>query len=42
MATSSDIDKQIETLRKGQFLKECEVKDLCAKAREIFVEESNV
>jgi serine/threonine-protein phosphatase 4 catalytic subunit len=41
MATS-DLDKQIELLRKGQFLKESEVKDLCAKAREIFVEESNV
>ena len=42
MSTTSDLDKQIETLRKGQFLKESEVKDLCARAREIFVEESNV
>jgi serine/threonine-protein phosphatase 4 catalytic subunit len=39
---SSDLDKHLETLRKGQFLKESEVKDLCARAREIFVEEANV
>ena len=40
--STSELDKQIETLKKGTFLKESEVKDLCARAREIFVEESNV
>jgi serine/threonine-protein phosphatase 4 catalytic subunit len=40
--SNSDLDKQIATLKKGTFLKESEVKDLCARAREIFVEESNV
>jgi len=39
---SSDLDRQIEQLRKCQIIKESEVKTLCAKAREIFVEESNV
>ena len=39
---SSDLDVHLETLRNGQFLKESEVKELCARAREIFVEESNV
>ena len=39
---SSDIDRQIEQLRNGECIKESEVKALCAKAREILVEESNV
>jgi serine/threonine-protein phosphatase 4 catalytic subunit len=39
---SSDLDRQIEQLRKCQLIKESEVKSLCAKAREILIEESNV
>ena len=39
---SSDLDRQIEQLRKCEIIKETEVKALCAKAREILVEESNV
>ena len=38
----SQIDKQIEQLRKGEIISEQEVKFLCAKAREILVEEGNV
>ena len=38
----SDLDRQIELLRKCECIKESEVKLLCAKAREILVEESNV
>lgn len=34
--------RQIEQLRKCEIIKESEVKALCAKAREILVEESNV
>lgn len=37
-----DLDLQIETLLQCKPLSETEVKDLCAKAQEIFVEESNV
>ena len=39
---TSDLDRQIETLRRCEYIKEAEVKALCAKAREILVEESNV
>jgi serine/threonine-protein phosphatase 4 catalytic subunit len=39
---SSDLDRQIEQLRNCQIIKESEVKALCAKAREILIEESNV
>nr|CAD7412358.1 unnamed protein product [Timema cristinae] len=39
---SSDLDLQIEQLKKCEIIKECQVKALCAKAREILVEESNV
>ncbi|KAF2348254.1 Calcineurin-like phosphoesterase domain ApaH type [Trinorchestia longiramus] len=39
---NSDLDRQIEQLRKCEIIKENEVKALCAKAREILVEESNV
>ncbi|XP_063219964.1 serine/threonine-protein phosphatase 4 catalytic subunit isoform X3 [Bacillus rossius redtenbacheri] len=42
MLDSSDLDRQIEQLKKCEIIKECEVKALCAKAREILVEESNV
>jgi len=39
---SSDLDRQIEMLRRCEIIKESEVKDLCRKAREILLEESNV
>ncbi len=38
----SDLDRQIEQLKRCEYIKESEVKSLCAKAREILVEESNV
>ncbi len=39
---STDLDEQIERLRKCQYLKEQEVKVLCDRAREILTEENNV
>lgn len=42
MADSSDLDRQIEQLKKCEIIKEAEVKALCSKAREILIEESNV
>jgi hypothetical protein len=42
LGSSSDLDRQIEQLRRCEIIKESEVKSLCAKAREILVEESNV
>jgi serine/threonine-protein phosphatase 2A catalytic subunit len=42
MSNSSDIDRHIEQLRRCEIIKESEVKALCAMAREILVEESNV
>lgn len=42
MADTSDLDRQIEQLKRCEIIKEAEVKALCAKAREILVEESNV
>ncbi|KAI8915166.1 Metallo-dependent phosphatase-like protein [Powellomyces hirtus] len=39
---NSDLDRQIEQLRRCEIIKESEVKDLCDKAREILSEESNV
>lgn len=43
MASSqSDLDRQIEQLKRCEYLKESEVKALCQKAREILVDESNV
>ena len=36
------ISNQIEQLKKCEIIKESEVKALCAKAREILIEESNV
>ena len=42
MSDHSDLDRQIEQLRRCEIIKESEVKALCAKAREILVEESNV
>ncbi|KAJ1842008.1 phosphoprotein phosphatase PP4 catalytic subunit, partial [Coemansia sp. RSA 486] len=38
----SDLDRQIEQLRRCEIITESEVKELCNKAREIFIEESNV
>ncbi|CAI7752761.1 unnamed protein product [Closterium sp. NIES-54] len=38
----SDLDRQIEQLRRCEPLKESEVKALCMKAMEVLVEESNV
>ncbi|KAI9011414.1 putative serine/threonine protein phosphatase 4 catalytic subunit [Gaertneriomyces semiglobifer] len=38
----SDLDRQIEQLRRCEILTESEVKELCNKAREILIEESNV
>lgn len=42
MCDTGDLDRQIEQLRRCEIIKESEVKALCAKAREILVEESNV
>ncbi|OMJ25716.1 Serine/threonine-protein phosphatase 4 catalytic subunit [Smittium culicis] len=39
---ASNLDKQIEKLYKCEIIPEDQVKDLCDKAREIFIEESNV
>lgn len=41
-SAGSDLDRQIEQLKRCEYIKEAEVKSLCAKAREILVEESNV
>ena len=38
----SSLDRQIEQLRRCECISEREVKALCAKAKEILVEESNV
>lgn len=42
MSSASDLDEQIERLKKCEYLKESEVKSLCDKAREILIDESNV
>ncbi|KAL0476598.1 PPP4C, partial [Acrasis kona] len=42
MASLSDIDSQIERLRRCELIKESEVKNLCQKAKEILVDEENV
>lgn len=42
MSGQSDLDRQIEQLRACKLITEDEVKALCAKAREILIEESNV
>mmetsp|Transcript_35362 Transcript_35362/g.69359 ORF Transcript_35362/g.69359 Transcript_35362/m.69359 type:complete len:306 (+) Transcript_35362:27-944(+) len=39
---SSDLDRQIEQLKRCEYIKESEVKELCQKAMEILMEESNV
>ena len=38
MSDTTDLDQQIEQLRKCEVIKEHEVKNLCAKAREILGE----
>lgn len=42
MIQTTELDRQIEQLRRCEYLREAEVKILCTKAREILVEESNV
>ena len=42
MSHTTDLDRQIEQLWECKPLTEMEVKQLCEKAREIFMEESNV
>ena len=37
-----DLDKQIEQLRRCEYIKEAEVKELCDKAKAILIEETNV
>jgi serine/threonine-protein phosphatase 4 catalytic subunit len=37
-----DLDKQIEQLKRCEYIKEAEVKELCEKAKSILVEEANV
>jgi len=39
---TSDIDKQIEKLKRGEIIEESEVKALCDKAREILAKEDNI
>lgn len=38
----SDLDRQIEQLKRCEHLKESEVKELCVKVIEILIEEANV
>lgn len=38
----SDIDRDIEQLRRCEYLSEAEVRLLCNKAKEILIEESNI
>lgn len=42
MSAMSNLDEQIERLKRCEYLKESEVKALCDKAREILIDESNV
>lgn len=42
VCSNSDLDRQIEQLRRCEIITESEVKSLCTKAREILLEESNV
>jgi serine/threonine-protein phosphatase 4 catalytic subunit len=39
---TDNLDRQIAKLRRLELISEAEVKELCNKAREIFIEESNV
>ena len=38
----NDLDRQIQQLKRSEYIKESEVKELCEKAKEILIEESNV
>lgn len=38
----ADLDKQIEQLKKCEYIKESEVKALCERAKEILLQEDNV
>lgn len=38
----NDLDRQIAQLKRCEYLKESEVKALCARARDILIDESNV
>jgi serine/threonine-protein phosphatase 4 catalytic subunit len=40
--TNADLDRQIEQLKRCECIKESEVRDLCNKARDILLEESNI
>lgn len=40
--SNSELDRQIEQLKRCECIKESEVRDLCNKAREILLEESNI
>ena len=40
--TLGNLDKQIEQLQKCEYISEAEVKNLCQRAMEILMEESNV
>lgn len=42
MVSISNLDEQIERLKRCEYLKESEVKALCDRAREILIDESNV
>ncbi len=42
MDETHNLDQQIEQLKRCEIISESQVKALCAKAREILVEESNV
>ena len=39
---SSDIDRQIAQLKRCEFIKESEVRELCNAAKDILIEESNI
>jgi len=38
----ADLDRQIEQLKKCEYIKESEVKSLCDRAKEILMKEENV
>ncbi len=40
--TNADLDRQIDLLKRCEIIKESEVRDLCNKARDILLEESNI
>lgn len=42
VVNNSDLDRQIEQLKRCECIKESEVRDLCNKARDILLEESNI